>query len=92
MDKALEGIVTGYDDEKPSKNGGVYQYVFFRLEDNSSARTHIVKGFRNYARWLPIMQAFKNNPQKEVVVKGLVLKSKGTINADSMVAIKEIRG
>ncbi|QDP63172.1 MAG: hypothetical protein Unbinned5930contig1000_15 [Prokaryotic dsDNA virus sp.] len=63
----------------PSKktNGTMY-YIFFR-DDEKSYRTCIDSGYRNFAKWKLLIE----NAIAGDVIRGLSVKSKGLIDADS---------
>lgn len=62
----------------PSRFGGQMYYLFFN-DGNSSFRTCVDTTFRNFSKWEKLIQ----NAKKGDIVKGLVVKSKGLIDADS---------
>tara|TARA_X000000368_G_C22907272_1_gene656852 strand:- start:397 stop:672 length:276 start_codon:yes stop_codon:yes gene_type:complete len=64
--------------ERPSRFGGTMYYLFFN-DGEKSFRTCIDTTYRNYARW----KKFIKNAQRGDIVLGLVVKSKGLIDADS---------
>lgn len=82
----MKGIITSIGEELLSRNGGTYFYVFFKLENGQSARTHLVKSFRNFSRWKPFLDMFHADPSKEVCLSGLDVKN-GIIDADSRITI-----
>ena len=64
--------------ERPSRFGGTMYYLFFN-DGEKSFRTCIDTTFRNYPKW----KKFIKNATKGDIVLGLVVKSKGLIDADS---------
>lgn len=60
-----------------------FTYVFFKMDDGSSAKTCLVQSYGNYKRWVPVLEKFDNG--EEVWVGGVVLLrgKKGSIDADS---------
>lgn len=64
--------------KRPSRFGGTMYYLFFNNGERSF-RTCIDTTYRNYARWKSLIE----NAQKGDIVLGLVVKSKGLIDADS---------
>lgn len=63
---------------KYSRTESVYTRITFKMDDGSWAKTDIVDGYRNSVRWRPIIAAGVGT-----VVKNLLFKRKGEINADS---------
>lgn len=70
---------------KYSRTESIYQRITFILEDGSWAKTDIVQGYRNSARWQAIIQSGPGT-----VVKNLILKRSGEVNADSYPVIVSI--
>ena len=62
---------------KVSRNGNTYIRLTFKMTDGGWAKTDICPGFRNYSRWKNVLKA---NPA--TLIKGLILKRPGEINAD----------
>lgn len=62
----------------PSKFGGTMYYLFFN-DGERSYKTCIDTSYRNYIKWKRLIK----NAQKGDIVKGLVVKSSGLIDADS---------
>ena len=69
-------------EEKTSRCGGIFYYVFFKNTEGKSFRTCIFPRCGNYKRWQPIIEKFFKN-DGELWLDGLVLKGKGLIDADS---------
>ena len=61
-----------------SKFGGDMYYLFFN-DGEKSYRTCIYSNFRNFQKWEKLIK----NITKGDIVNGLVIKSKGMIDADS---------
>lgn len=78
----MKGIITNVGDTQQSRNGGQYFYVFFKMEDGQSARTHLVPGYRNMAKWRPVLEAYRTHPENQIEVTGLTLRGR-TVDADS---------
>ena len=62
----------------PSRFGGSMYYLFFNNGERSF-RTCVDTTFRNFHKWERLIQ----NAKKGDIVNGLVVKSKGLIDADS---------
>lgn len=61
-----------------SRFGGIMYYLFFN-DGEKSFRTCVDTTFRNYSRWARLIK----NAKAGDIVTGLVVKSKGVIDADS---------
>ena len=61
-----------------SKFGGDMYYLFFN-DGKKSYRTCVYSNFRNFPKWEKLIK----NITKGDIVNGLVIKSKGMIDADS---------
>lgn len=48
------------------------------MDDNSWSKTDVCPNYRNYARWIPVIQS---GPGTKVT--GLVFRQKGEVNGDS---------
>jgi hypothetical protein len=62
----------------PSRFGGSMYYLFFN-DGERSFRTCVDTTFRNFHKWERLIK----NAKKGDIVNGLVVKSKGLIDADS---------
>jgi len=71
-------------DEKPSKFGGLFYFIFFKLEDGHSAKTCIYPNYGNARRWLPEIGKWKAalKEGREVWLDGLMLRG-NLVDADS---------
>lgn len=79
----MEAIIRKIGNLKSSRNGNVYfRRISFILEDGSWAMTDLISSYRNYARWKPIIEAGIGTK-----IRGVFEKSKGKIDADSLVEI-----
>ena len=66
-----------------SRNGNVsFTRIDLKLADGSFAQTDLVKSYRNYARWRPIIKAGVGT-----WIDGVLLISPNKVNADSKVMI-----
>jgi len=72
--------------EKASRYGKYFYYIFFKDESGKSSRTCIYPQYRNYARWQGIIERFFKS-EGEVWVEGLNLKGERLVDADSLVGI-----
>lgn len=63
-------------EQKPSRFGGSFYYLFFKGEDGKSYRTCLSPNYRNWKRWEGTLKV-------GTVVGGLVVKRPGLIDADS---------
>jgi len=74
--------------KSPSNYGGFFYYVFFWGFDGKAYRSCVASGMRNFAKWEPVIEAFKDG--KTMVLDNLQLvksndpKQKDFINADSL--------
>ncbi len=75
----MRGTISKIDPIKYSRNGGSYIRIHFRLDGGAWAKTDIVPGYRNYARWEEFMKVGMD-------LDGLILKRRGEIDADSFPA------
>jgi len=73
---SIRGTISKIDPIKYSRRGGSYIRIHFRLDGGVWAKTDIVPGFRNYARWEGLMKVGLD-------LDGLILKRPGEIDADS---------
>lgn len=68
---------------KTSRDGQhAYQRIGLKLDNGDYAMTDLVSGFRNYARWKLIIEKGIGT-----MIDGVMLKSEGKVNADSVVSI-----
>lgn len=66
--------------DRPSKYGGGFYYLFFKGEDGKSYRSCVSSSYRNWRNWQEIIKGFsKEHP---VWLDNLVTKN-GLIDADS---------
>jgi len=74
--------------EQPSKQGGIFYYVFLKSEDEKSFKTCLYPNYRNFTTWQPIIAL---NKTREVWIDNVdtVEKNGETIvDADSKIVIE----
>ena len=72
-------------EQKPSKFGGHFYHVFFKMESGKSARSCIYPNCRNYQRWASVIsRAIKG---EAVTLSGLNIKSADLVDADSQFSV-----
>ena len=75
--------LTKIHDPQRSYNGDVsFVRIDLKLADGSFAQTDLVKSYRNYARWRPIIKSGVG-----IWIDGISLISPNKVNADSKVKI-----
>lgn len=75
----VTAIVTKIHTPKMSRYGNtVYTRIEFILEDNDWAKTDVCHSFRNYPRWVPVLESGVGTR-----LSNLILRKKGEINTDS---------
>lgn len=68
---------------KHSRDGVyTYQRLGIKLEDGKFAMTDLVKEYRNYARWRPVIESGVGT-----MIDGVMLLADKKINADSVIYI-----
>lgn len=67
-------------EQRPSRYGSHFYYVFLKDELGQSYRTCLYPHFRNYKNWIKALQAHE---KREVWLNGLILKDNGLVDADS---------
>lgn len=72
----LKGTISKIHSMRTSRNGNSFKRVEFRLEDGSWAKTDLCPNYRNFDRWKRLLEV-------GTALKGLKLKSKSEIDADS---------
>ena len=65
---------------KKSRNGNLFTRVEFILDGGDWAKTDLVPGFANYARWKPVLKSGVGTVIKNLIYKN---KEKSEIDADS---------
>lgn len=70
-------------EQKPSRYGGHFYYLFLKREDGASFRTCLYPNMRNYGRWASVVESVQRGTH--VWLTGLIEKGKGMIDADSQV-------
>ena len=70
--------------ERPSRFGGVFYYLFFKNTEGASFKTCVAPYYGNYRRWRPVIDMFYKE-QRELWLDGLIVKGKTgrLIDADS---------
>ena len=78
----MKAILLKVHPVKSNINGNSFRRIEFTMDDGSWAKTDVCPNFRNYARWKPIIKADLGTH-----LRGLRLKTKGTVDADSFPGI-----
>ncbi|MDA2921674.1 hypothetical protein MYX07_00220 [Patescibacteria group bacterium AH-259-L07] len=75
----MRGIITKIDQLKKSFNNDdtCFYRLYFKLESGSWAKTDAVPGFRNFARWKPVIEGGPGT-----ALNDLVLLDENTVDAD----------
>lgn len=73
-----QGIVRKIHPNKYSRNGNIFTRIEFIMADGSWAKTDVCPNYRNYKRWVPVIQSGVNTE-----VTGLTFRQKGEVNGDS---------
>ena len=76
-------------EEKDSKYGGFFYFIFFKGEDGKSYRTCVYPRYGNFKRWQPVINDFTKDGIKEIWLDGLVKKGERLIDADSLFTVKK---
>jgi len=74
--------------QKDSKYGNFFYYVFFKGEDKKSYRTCVSPTMRNYVNWEDIIKEFLALKKKDIWLENLTVLSVGKqllVDADSKV-------
>ena len=65
-----------------SRNGGKFLIIFFKTEDGKWLKTNLVKSYRNFKQWKPLLRVGN-------ILEGLVLIDKETVDADWIPILRE---
>jgi len=73
--------------ERPSNQGGIFYYVFFKSDEGKSYRSCISSKMRNFKNWEQIIKRYTKG--EELELSGLFVTPQGLIDADSKPVILE---
>lgn len=75
--------------QRPSKFGGIFYYVFFKDIDNSrSYRTCVYPNYRNFRNWKHIIESWSEHTT--ITLDNLIVRNGIMVDADSVPTIVEI--
>ena len=70
-------------DERPSRFGSCFFYIFFKnLESGKSYKTCVGPDYRNFGHWQPVIKAFENNRDSDIIVRNTRVKKGNLLDAD----------
>lgn len=83
----MRGIITKIDEPKPCRDGnGSFRRVWITVENRLFAKTDLVIGFRNFARWQKVLKVGAEVEGLELI-EPKKLGELPTIDADSPVSL-----
>jgi len=74
----------------PSKYGGDFYYGFFKDEEGNSFKVTIAEKYRNFVRWKPVLEKYKNNTGQEIWLDNLRVLKKNIIDSDSLFSFAKV--
>lgn len=77
--------------EKPSKYGGKFYYIFFKGEkDGKSYRTCVFPQCRNFGKWRELINKFKKDDDFDWIAVGLKVKKGNLLDADILTRFNKV--
>ena len=83
-----KAIIMGIN-ERPSKFGGIFYYIYFKdAENGKSDRTCVYPNFRNFKHWKHIISKWSEHTT--ITLDNLIVRSNNMVDADSIPTVVEI--
>lgn len=77
--------------EKPSKYGGKFYYIFFKDQSSGkSYRTCVFPQCRNYGAWNRLIRDFTRDTDHDFIARGLRVKKGTLLDADCFAGVRKI--